>query len=126
MNKPFKAFRFLDWKVYKDAQQIFFEAHKIVNRLPKEYRFEIGTQIIRSSLSVVLNMAEGSGKSYKKDTARFLDIALGSLYETRAAFDTIQSDPAISIQIPEKLISDMDEVRKQLGGFKKSLISAEK
>ncbi len=126
MTTPFKPFRFLDWKVYKDAQQVFFEAHSIVNKLPKEHRFEIGSQLIRSSLSVVLNMAEGSGKSYKKDTARFLDIALGSLYETRAALDTIQSDPALSIQVPEKLISDMDEVRKQLGGFKKSLTSAEK
>ncbi len=121
MKTQTASFRFLEWKVYRDAQALFFKTRKIAEILPKEYRFEIGSQIIRSALSVILNLSEGSAKSSKKDVARFIEIALGSLYETRAAIDTLQKDPGLRIDIPVDFFSLMDEIRKQLGGFKKSL-----
>jgi four helix bundle protein len=58
MNK----FRFLEWNVYKDAQKLVEIILNTVKKLPREYRFEIGSQLIRSAFSVVLNIAEGSGK----------------------------------------------------------------
>ncbi len=39
-------FRFLNWKVYNDAKLLFNIILGFVNKLPKEYRFEIGNQII--------------------------------------------------------------------------------
>ena len=44
-------------------------------------------QFERALLSVVLNLAEGSGKPSRKDRARFYSIAMGSLRETQAIFD---------------------------------------
>ena len=38
MNK----FRFLNWKVYKDSQELFALVLNLVKKLPKEYRFELG------------------------------------------------------------------------------------
>lgn len=119
--EPYKPFRFLDWKVYQDAQIVFWDARKFVGVLPKEYRYDIGSQIIRSALSVVLNIAEGSGKRTANEVNRFLDIAIGSLYETRAAFDTLQKDPGAKISVPEGIFPKIDEIRRQLGGLCKSL-----
>lgn len=84
-----KQFRFLDWKIYLSAQSLFQEVLAVTRKLPKEYRFDVGSQLIRSSFSVVLNIAEGSGKKSDKDLGRFLDISLGSLYETLAALHTL-------------------------------------
>ena len=56
MNK----FRFLEWKVYQDSQELFTFILRSTKKLPKEFRFELGSQLIRSALSVVLNIAEGS------------------------------------------------------------------
>ncbi len=39
-----RKFRFLEWKVYKDAKELFSLLLKIVKRLPREYRFELGSQ----------------------------------------------------------------------------------
>lgn len=41
----------------------------------------------RASLSIVLNLSEGSAKPTKKDKARFYFIAYGSLRETRTILD---------------------------------------
>lgn len=120
MTTSFKQFRFLDWKVYTDAQSLFFEVKKVVEKLPREHRFDIGSQVIRSSLSVILNLAEGSGRMSRVEMSRFLDIALGSLYETAAAIDTLQKDDR-TIALPPDLMDKMSEIAKQLGGFKKSL-----
>lgn len=59
----------------------------------------IKDQLARASLSIVLNIAEGSGKMTNPDRKRFYAIAMGSLRETQAILQildvealTIQSD----------------------------------
>lgn len=85
-----KRLRFLDWQVYRDARKLFVLLLLVVKKLPKEFRFEIGSQISRSGFSVVLNIAEGSGKHSDAELNRFFDIALGSLFESVAAIDTLR------------------------------------
>ena len=52
-------------------------------------RASLREQFLRASESVVLNIAEGSGRITKRDQARFYAIALGSLREARAIFDLV-------------------------------------
>ena len=85
-----KKFRFLEWKVCKDSQELLITILRFVKKLPKEYRYELGSQIIRSSFSIILNIAEGSGKISDKELNRYIDITLGSLHETLAGVDTLQ------------------------------------
>lgn len=117
----FKTFRFREWKVYKDAQSLYTSVSGIVRRLPKEHRYELGSQIMRSSLSIVLNIAEGGGKSYVKELNRFLDIALGSAYETLAALDAMQRNNLILDTEFQKLGDELEEICRQLGGFKRKV-----
>lgn len=44
-------------------------------------------QLLRAASSVVLNLAEGSGKRSPKDRRKFYDIAWGSLNEVTAIID---------------------------------------
>jgi four helix bundle protein len=114
-----KKFRFLEWKVYKDAKELFSFLLKIVKKLPKEYRFELGSQIIRSGLSIILNIAEGSGKSSDRELNHYFNIALGSLNETLAAIDILKDNGLITDEEFNKLFKKIDEISNQLGGFKK-------
>ena len=82
--------------MYKDAQDLFSFVLKVVDKLPKKYRYELGSQIIRSCFSIILNIAEGSGKITDAELNRFLDIALGSAYETLAATDTFRKNNLIT------------------------------
>jgi four helix bundle protein len=117
MNK----FRFFEWKVYKDAKDLFGVILKLVKKLPKEYRFELGSQLIRSAFSVVLNTAEGSGKTSDAELKRFLNIALGSLNEILAAVDVLYYNKLIEKWEFEIVFQKVDGITNQLGSFKKKL-----
>jgi four helix bundle protein len=47
-----ETFRFLEWQVYKDAKEFFKLVYGIVNKLPKDIRYDLGSQIIRASFSI--------------------------------------------------------------------------
>ena len=114
-----RKFRFLEWKVYKDAKDLFSSLLRIVKKLPKEYRFELGSQIIRSGLSIILNIAEGSGKSTDKELNHYFNIALGSLNETLAAIDVLKDNGFVNEEEFGKIFKKIEEISNQLGGFKK-------
>ena len=115
------SFRFLEWKVYRDARTLHSVILKVVGKLPKEYRFELGSQINRSSFSIILNIAEGSGKSSDVEFNRFLNIALGSASETLAGVDVLRYNKLISESEFNLINTILAGIIGQLHGFKKKL-----
>lgn len=67
-------------------------------------RVFVQDQLNRSSSSIVLNIAEGSGKVTAKDKRKFYAIALGSLRESMAA-----------LQLSDKLSPELANIGNQLG-----------
>ena len=60
-------------------------------------------QLLRASSSVVLNIAEGSGKLSAADQRRFYSIALGSLRESVAALELRGDAPESLALIADQL-----------------------
>lgn len=116
-----EKFRFLKWEVYKTAKDLFSLILKIVKKLPKEYRFELGSQIIRSAFSIILNIAEGSGKTSDRELNRFIDISLGSVNELLAATDVLKDNRFITDEEFNEIFQKLISISSQLGGFKKKL-----
>jgi four helix bundle protein len=54
-------------------------------------------QLSRASLSIVLNLAEGSAKPTPKERRRVYAIALGSLRETEALLHILRARPELSL-----------------------------
>ncbi|PIQ91355.1 MAG: hypothetical protein COV70_04260 [Parcubacteria group bacterium CG11_big_fil_rev_8_21_14_0_20_39_22] len=121
-----KKFRFLDWKVYKDSQILFSDVLVITNKIPRQYKYDLGSQIIRSSFSIILNISEGSDKTSEKELNRFLDISLGSAYETLAAAHTFYKNDIILKKDFDVLYRRISEICDQLGGFKKRVMDTSK
>ncbi|MBK1894699.1 four helix bundle protein [Chryseobacterium paridis] len=69
--------------IYNISFDLFIEVHKLSFKLPKHETYELGSQLRRSSDSVVSNIAEGYGrKIYKGELIRFLVYSQGSCDET--------------------------------------------
>ncbi|MEK7635946.1 MAG: four helix bundle protein [Patescibacteria group bacterium] len=121
-----KNFRFLDWEVYTDSKVLFSLILKLVKKLPKEYRFELGSQIIRCCFSIILNIAEGSGKASDKELNRYINISLGSATELLAAIDVLKDNNFITINEFNEIFDKINSIVNQLGGFKRKLNQGDK
>lgn len=117
MNK----FRFLEWNAYKDGKDLLKLILKLVKRLPKEYRFELGSQIVRCTFSIILNIAEGSGKASDKELNRFIEISLGSISELVAAVDVLKDSQLINQDEFNIIFIKASSISSQLGSFKKKI-----
>ena len=100
---------------------LFPDILKLAKNIPKEYRFDLGSQIIRSSFSIILNIAEGSGKFSDKELNRYFNISLGSVYETLAAIDVFRYNKIIGDKEFNDIYRRLSEISKQLTSFKKKL-----
>ena len=63
--------------------------YQLCQRLPT--KGAIKDQLDRSSLSICLNVAEGSGRRTLKDQTRFYTMALGSLREVQMILDLLDA-----------------------------------
>lgn len=80
-------------------------------------------QLKRSSLSIVLNIAEGSSKQTDKDFNRYIAISLGSVDETVAGLEIAYETNLIKLQEFKNLELKLEQLSKQLGSLSKSLKS---
>jgi len=115
-------FRFFNLRVYQLAKQLQRKTIFLSREWPGEFGY-LRHQLRRAVLSIVLNIAEGSGKPTKKDFARYIGNSLGSLHETVACFDTAREEcPLADSSVYEELVSEAEELQKQLGAFYKKLL----
>lgn len=93
-------YRFEKFRVYHSAISLVEEIYKLTKKFPSEEKFALIDQLKRSSTSIVLNIAEGSGSSGDKEFCRFLRIALKSLYETVASLKIAEKLFSLDVNIP--------------------------
>jgi len=84
---------------------------------PKEEKYSLVYQINRSVISVLSNIAEGSGKNTDKDFAKYLYLCLVSLYELETQMITSHRLNFISEEKFEEVIKVINELEKMLIGF---------
>ncbi|TMM29024.1 four helix bundle protein [Polaribacter aestuariivivens] len=68
-------------KIWEQGIVIVKEIYKISQKLPSDEKFGLKSQITRAAVSVPSNIAEGSSRNSEVEFKRFLEIAMGSLFE---------------------------------------------
>ena len=74
-----RSYRDLD--VWRSGMDFAAEFYRLAKLMPKAEEFRITGQLLRAAASVPANVAEGWMRSSRKDYARFVSIARGSLAE---------------------------------------------
>ncbi len=69
-------------KVWQKAHELALAIYRATAKFPKEELYGLTSQIRRASVSIPTNIAEGCGRSTDSEFARFLQIAMGSAFET--------------------------------------------
>lgn len=74
-----RNFRKLD--IWKNGIEIVKVIYSLTNKLPNEEKFGLRSQITRAAVSIPSNIAEGSSRNSEIEFRRYLEIAIGSLFE---------------------------------------------
>jgi four helix bundle protein len=74
---------FTDLVFWQKAHQFVLEIYRFTERFPREEIFGLTAQMRRAAISVPANISEGFGKRTVAEKLRFLNIAEGSVEESK-------------------------------------------
>jgi four helix bundle protein len=75
------ATHFRELNVWQDAMRLAKLVYVIAASFPREERFGLASQIQRAAVSIPSNIAEGNARQSRRDYARFVSMASGSVAE---------------------------------------------
>ncbi|WP_179344705.1 four helix bundle protein [Winogradskyella ursingii] len=74
-----RNFRTLE--IWKNGITIVKQIYLLSQQLPSEEKFGLRSQLTRAAVSIPSNIAEGCSRNSEVEFKRFLEIAMGSLFE---------------------------------------------
>jgi four helix bundle protein len=101
--------------VWQDSRDLVLEIYQLTSDFPTDERFGLVAQMRRASVSVSSNISEGCARSGRRDLARFLEIALGYVFELE-----VQLDLAVPLgMVPEhhNAVDRCDKLKRSLIRF---------
>lgn len=113
--------KFRKLNVWQRSIEFVSLIYKITSDFPKEERFGLIDQIRRASVSICLNIAEGSGAGTDAEFIRFLRMAQRSAYEVIAALEISINLKMVDKQVLEAAIGEVDQLSAMISGLTKSL-----
>lgn len=106
-----------DLIVWQKSMALITEIYSITRLLPKEELYGLVSQIRRSAVSIPSNIAEGYGRYSTNDYTRFLQIAIGSLYELQTQLEICLNLGYLSKDTFEKVYEQSREIERMLSSL---------
>ena len=105
-------FDFHRLSAYQKASQLHLDIYKLQESLKKHpYLLD---QLNRACASILLNIAEGSGRESRKERKHFLSFSRGSVFECVAIFDMLKSMNIVDGERHNHLLAISDEISRLL------------
>ena len=108
-------------EVYKKAHNFVLETYRVTKTFPKEERYRLIDQLIRSAYSIPSNIAEGNCRNTTKDYINFLYMARGSANEIKYFLLLSKDLKYINEETYSELKNKIEVIIKLLNGLINSL-----
>ena len=108
---------FRDLEVWQQCKEIRREIWHSTKTFPKEEKFRLSDQMIRSSRSATDCIAEGYGRFHYQENIQFCRQARGSLFELMNQVDTALECDYIDKDYFDKLIDKIQNAIRTLNGY---------
>jgi len=120
-----RTFEDLDcWKACRKLR--LFIAQEVVPALPKEEKYRLGDQLLRSARSTTANIAEGYGRFHYLDNAKFCSNSRGSCWEVLDHMITGNDEELIPSEMLYRGRELVTTAVKLINGYMNYLRKAEK
>ncbi len=108
---------FRQLRIWDLGIKIVTEVYVLVKRFPNEEKFGLTNQMTRASISVPSNIAEGCSRSSDKEYKRFLEIAIGSLFELETQIIIAQKINYIDMKNSTNLMETIQQEEKMINSL---------
>ena len=115
---PARTFR--DLLVWQKAHGFVLDCYQFTSSFPKHETYGLVSQMRRAAVSVAANIAEGFRKRHRADKCRFMNMAEGSLEESRYYLILAQD---LGYGGTQDLMIGLEEVSRLLNGYSKAILT---
>ena len=105
---------------YQKAKEVVKMTYKLIKKFPSDERYAMCDQLMRASVSITSNIAEGINRYSAKDKAHFIEMAYGSLMEVSSQFEIAEDLKYINIEDRSNIDILISDVARLLSGLQKS------
>jgi len=119
VNGAARSFR--DLLVWRKAHEFVLAVYQFTDPFPRREIFGLAHQMRRAAVSIPANIAEGFAKRSKPDKVRFLNIAEGSLEESRYYLILAQD---LGYGNSEQLMGQLEEVSRLLTAYAGAILAS--
>ena len=120
MREPAQTFE--DLVVWQKAHQFVLAVYRLSRIFPRSETYGLSSQFRRAAVSIAANIAEGFRKRGKADKLRFLNIAQGSLEESRYYLILAQD---LDYGDVSELMTVLVEVSKLLEAYSHAILNSD-
>ena len=117
---PAQSFR--DLVVWQKAHRFVLAIYEFTSLLPKQETYGLSLQMRRAAVSIPANIAEGFRKRSRPDKARFMNMAEGSLEESRYYLILAQD---LGYGQTEELMASLEEVSRLLNAYSSAILASD-
>ena len=109
--------------IWTDSMVLVDAVYTFVEAFPNTEKYGLSSQITRSAVSIPSNIAEGASRNSEKDFARFLEIALGSVFEleTQLIIESKRRYPSVSHL--EESILNLTSLQKRIYALRRKILN---
>jgi len=115
-----KMIDFEKLNVYQESINLAVKIYKLTKNFPSEEKFGIIDQLRRASVSISLNIAEGSSRT-RKEFMHFLNMARGSCYELVPLMRISLQVDYINHKQHDEMYEEINVLAMRINALKKSL-----
>ena len=113
---------FQDLVVWRKAHELVLAVYSFTADFPKEETYGLALQMRRAAVSVPANIAEGFRRRGKADKARYMNMAEGSLEESRYYLILAQD---LGYGDTSRLTTSLDEVSRLLNAYATAILASD-
>jgi four helix bundle protein len=119
-----RGFNFEKLDVWRRSIELAAQVYDISGRFPTDEKFGLTSQMRRAAVSISSNIAEESSRSSRADFARFVELAVGSLYELVSQAFIARQRGFLDEEAFGRLYSFSEELIRMLSGLRNHIRSS--
>lgn len=111
-------------QVWQRSMSLVEVVYRLTKDFPKEELYGLTSQLRRASVSIPANIAEGNGRSSRREYAHFISIAFGSAREIDTLMELVERQRLARPDDIAECRSLLDEICRMLYSLRRKLVTS--